>query len=340
MDPPRSLSAPLSATGQHEGPGRPPGPPGHPPGGPPGHPPPGDPPDPRPQGPPGTPQDRAPGGPARTPGLGVVRRPRQGGPRPRVPGAGPGRARARGRARGGGSGRPPTGVPGTRSPDPGPGPGQGPGRGGSAAAPSGTPVPRPRRSPQKAFILLLEGEKGGFRGPKPGVPGAPPGTPRQAPRRGVPGPPDPGGRRGPKNAHFFGYLITLPVGTDFAPPDFGTKFGGSGSGPAGGVQTGVPPPDPRGAPPVRNRPPGMLTRAVADRRAQWPLGPRPSLRYGWGSSAIRYRSRQHIQRRGCGGERYYAAARNPAGVSRSGRRYVARTHEDERSGVACKMSAR
>ena len=272
------------------------------PGAPPGHP---------SQGPPGDPQDtplpRVPPGPPRT------------GPREAPPGpldggwsGGPARAapdpgsRGRGRpgpgARGRAAGARGRGAPrpGPRDPLPGPGPGgrSGPGRGGSAAAPPGPPVPRPRRSPQEPYYSSMVG-KMALQDPLPG-------PPVQAPTGGLPGPPpggaqDPGPRgpsRDPKNAHFFGYLITLPVGTDFAPRDFGTKSGTGGSGTAGGVQTGVPPPDPAGGTPVRNRPLGMLTRAVADRRAQWPLGPSQMLGYGWGLSAIRYRSRQHTSRSG------------------------------------------
>ena len=95
-------------------------------------------------------------------------------------------------------------------------------------------------------------------------PGRPPGRPPGAPPGRPPGAPGirPGG---PKSAHFFGYLITLPVGTDFAPrffrppgrkPGLGRDLGRRGElwargrvGSKGGMAVPAP---------------GMLTRAVAD----------------------------------------------------------------------------
>ena len=80
----------------------------------------------------------------------------------------------------------------------------------------------------------------------------------------------PGGGRGAKNAHFFGYLITLPVGTDFAPRDFWDRnSGGRGLAPAGrrdardpGPGGGARRPDPEG--PARVLGTGLLTTLCAD----------------------------------------------------------------------------
>ena len=125
------------------------------------------------------------------------------------------------------------GPPSRAGPRAGPGPGRAPGAprpgrppGGAPGAPPGRPrgAPgRPRRDPhfgpflaQIDYILYLEG--GFWGGLKP-----PPKTP--------PGPPLPGGcPGGQKSAHFFGYLITLPVGTvwaTFFDPPGTPHFGGS-----------------------------------------------------------------------------------------------------------------
>ena len=123
--------------------------------------------------------------------------------------------------------------------DPPPGPPGGPRPGGGKFSPRGPPGAPPARGPP-----------GAPRGPPGGPPGTPPGPPaggqyiyyflllRGSPG-GVPpgGPPGPRGAPppgGPKSAHFFGYLITLPVGTKiwfFFPrggQNWGAKLGGPG----------------------------------------------------------------------------------------------------------------
>ena len=80
--------------------------------------------------------------------------------------------------------------------------------------------PRPPRGPPGP-----PPHPGGPEGGPGGVPGGPPGTP-----------PGPGG---PKSAHFFGYLITLPVGTKMG-HFFGTNFGSAGTAHASGTTLGHP----------------------------------------------------------------------------------------------------
>ena len=127
-----------------------------------------------------------------------------------------------------GSWRPP-GTPPSGSP---PGPGRaGPGRpgppGAARAPPLGASPGAPFWGLQELLVLLFPIS----RPPKGGVPGNPPGNPPRAPPLG--GCP---GRPGPapgctKSAHFFGYLITLPVGTVWAlffpPPGTATPLGGA-----------------------------------------------------------------------------------------------------------------
>ena len=121
------------------------------------------------------------------------------------PGPGPG---AGARARAGGNFRPPARAPRGA-------PGSPPG------TPPGTPPGAPRLGPIYSLFVLQEG-----------VFGPPGGTPLGPPS----GRPRPGGQ---KSAHFFGYLITLPVGTVWAtfsapardpPPRANPPPGGSGQG--------------------------------------------------------------------------------------------------------------
>ena len=114
------------------------------------------------------------------------------------------RLRARENFRGGPGARPgarpgagaPRGAPGTRP-----------------GSPSGTPPGSPSRDPlpgpiSYSFVLQTP--------PKGGVLGCPFWAAREPPREGGSGG-APGGRPGgQKSAHFFGYLITLPVGTVWA----------------------------------------------------------------------------------------------------------------------------
>ena len=118
-------------------------------------------------------------------------------PLPGAPRGPPGaRARARARARGPGAPRP---APPARGPR--------------------APPARPGKSGHfwpilGAIYILLYSRRGVFRGS--------PRTPRNPPPGGAP-------RGGQKSAHFFGYLITLPVGTVwalFSRPDFGGWFWG------------------------------------------------------------------------------------------------------------------
>ena len=89
-------------------------------------------------------------------------------------------------------------------------------------------VPGPSRAPREGRMGICAVKRlvaGGYRGgtphtPRtPGPPGDPPDTPLETPPgRGVPGGVSggvPGGPGGQKSAHFFGYLIILPVGTEF-----------------------------------------------------------------------------------------------------------------------------
>ena len=107
-----------------------------------------------------------------------------------------------------------SGPPRAGGPAPGP-PGPGGPRGPPGRGPPGDPR-GPLRDPhfgaqpgQYIIILLTKGGPQG--GPQGGAPGGAPG--------------------GQKSAHFFGYLITLPVGTkiwDFSTPRDGAKMGGLG----------------------------------------------------------------------------------------------------------------
>ena len=112
------------------------------------------------------------------------------------PGRGPGRGKIfpRGRPRAGAA-RAPPGAP--RAP---------PGR------PPGAPPGRPHFGPIRGYYTIFCIRNGGY----PPLPGGPSGGALLGPPGGLP----PGGQ---KSAHFFGYLITLPVGTKFwdnfwAPP--------------------------------------------------------------------------------------------------------------------------
>ena len=124
-------------------------------------------------------------------------------------------------------GAPPGDPPGS---PPGPGPGETPGAGkfpapargrpgrprgapGAPRAPPGAPPGRPRFGPIPGLYILYLYYSGGVSPPpRGGRPGC---------TFGLPGGLPPGGQ---KSAHFFGYLITLPVGTVWAtfsdpPPD-------------------------------------------------------------------------------------------------------------------------
>ena len=109
------------------------------------------------------------------------------------PGAGPPGPRRGGRGKFPGPGRAGPRAPGAPPGDP-------------AGDPSGTPVWGPILGPVWGpyiyIFILLDPPSGG---PIWGALCAPPGGPRGAPRPG-----------GQKSAHFFGYLITLPVGTVWA----------------------------------------------------------------------------------------------------------------------------
>ena len=137
---------------------------------------------------------------------------------------------------------------------------------GPSGTPSGTPSGGPPGAPP------ARGPPGAPRGPPgPGAPGRPPGPPGRPPghprkwaqngpllihfniQLGVPGGYPPGAPRGAcppggqKSAHFFGYLITLPVGTKIwtffsggqnRPPRPGAQNGGSRRGYLGGMVWG------------------------------------------------------------------------------------------------------
>ena len=120
-------------------------------------------------------------------------------PRRDPPAGPPGPGRPAGKFRGG-KFRPPGRPPG--------GPPRGP-----PGSPPGTPLGTPPGTPFWGLIYILFVLQG--------VSGAPPGTPPGDPPGGPPGRP-PGGA---KSAHFFGYLITLPVGTVWA------IFSGPGTAP-------------------------------------------------------------------------------------------------------------
>ena len=130
-------------------------------------------------------------------------------------------------------GAPPGDPPGA---PPGPGPGETPGAGkfpapargrpgrprgapgAPRAPPRGTPPGGPDLGPFRAYIYYICITQGGF-------PPLPVGAVRGA-LLGSPGGLPPGGQ---KSAHFFGYLITLPVGTvwaTFSDPPFWAIFGG------------------------------------------------------------------------------------------------------------------
>ena len=114
---------------------------------------------------------------------------------------------------------PPGRGPPPRPPGKFPGPGP-PGPGGRPGRPRG-PVRGPQPDPQKwalsgpihIYFHIQLGGPGGY----------PPGC--------IFGAPGPGGPGGPKSAHFFGYLITLPVGTVL-----GTFFGPPGRARFGGIR--------------------------------------------------------------------------------------------------------
>ena len=108
----------------------------------------------------------------------------------------------------------PPGAPAGKFPGPGP-----PGPGAARGAPGGPKWP-PAGAPKWALFgpfstinRITQGGPGGY----------PPGCTFWAP--------GPGGPGGPKSAHFFGYLITLPVGTVL-----GTFFGPPGTGQNGGIR--------------------------------------------------------------------------------------------------------
>ena len=119
---------------------------------------------------------------------------------------------------------PPSGAPRPGAPPgrprgkfPGPGP---PGPGAARGAPGGPKWP-PAGAPKWALFgpssYIKYNRKWGVQG----------GTPLGV----LLGPGGPGGPGGPKSAHFFGYLITLPVGTVL-----GTFFGPPGTGQNGGIR--------------------------------------------------------------------------------------------------------
>ena len=219
---------------------------------------------------PGPPDRGPPAGPGRGPPASAGRDPPTRGSRPGPGRGGPRAGRgvgappARGRSRG-----PRGGL--------GPGPGRGSARGsgwGSGWGPDGLPGP-PFRTKRLLFLRKRAQMGGSGRAWSGGWKWGSPGPWDRAPSG-----PRTGAEKTRKNAHFFGYLITLPVGTDFAPRKFGTDFRvGQKSGPWESPGRPRPPPD-RGPTPAHGpHPPvraqgcsGMLTRAVADRRDRPPDG--------------------------------------------------------------------
>ena len=110
-------------------------------------------------------------------------------------------------------------------------PGEG-GPGGPPGGPGRAPAGPPKRGPYGALYINILILKGGVQGGTPWVHDLAPG-----------GPPGPGGQ---KSAHFFGYLITLPVGTVFwdfsAPRDRGPGRGIQDRTAHMGVSGAPPPP--------------------------------------------------------------------------------------------------
>ena len=123
------------------------------------------------------------------------------------PGHPPGGRRAGAGNSGAGNFRPPARAPPGRRGAPRDPPGDPPG------TPPGTPLGTPREGLPREPIYILFVLLGPILGGPGDPPWGPPWGPPRAPPRGAPRAPPPGGQ---KSAHFFGYLITLPVGTVWA----------------------------------------------------------------------------------------------------------------------------
>ena len=222
---------------------------------------------------------------------------------------------------------PPPGTPSQGPPGGPPGPGPGPGRApGAPGRPARRPPPggpaRPPRGPENRAIfgpilgglyILLYSCRGGILG----VPQDPPKSP---PRGRAPG--------GEKSAHFFGYLITLPVGTVWAlfldPP-------GTPPGPPFGPYPGSTP----GAPSVGGRllwpdkGGGQATGPFARSYAQWGVRARRTIlpcKHGSARSIVRLRECANRLREpnaiGAWSDRQDAARASQSQLDRRGERAI------------------